>query len=143
VATGVCFHCEKNHKFQDLWSFAFSNFGVEDVWEIGQEDDMRVYQNPIPVRSAADLPDDRPLVVLSPRDAECIKGEVSLRQYDHEDDNTIFLFGRSHGVITEETLGGRKPDAVVYIPTVAHEMYAFCAAYIVLYDRFVKRGVRG
>ena len=59
--------------------------------------------------------------------------------FDPED--AIYLFGGSHvNLSDEDDLGGRIPDALVYIPSVQHEMYAYAAGYITLYDRYVKRG---
>ena len=51
------------------------------------------------------------------------------------------MFGGSQKNLNDEDdLGGRVPDELIYIPTRDLEMYAHSAAYITLWDRYVKRG---
>ena len=144
MSVGVCFRRENKSWEQDQWSFVFSNFGITNIWERGVDDnrDYNIYQKPVPVRTAAQLP-QRPIVVLAPEDGNHIKGTVSLTDYVHPED-AIYLFGSSNAALSdEEDLGGVIPEACVYIPTVKHEMYAHAAGYITLYDRMVKRGSHG
>ena len=137
---GICFRREPKGWMQDQWSFVFSNFGVAEIWERGfVPDDLKIYQPVVPIVTAAELP-GRPLVVLAHPEGRYIQGTESLVTFDHPED-AIYLFGGSQANVTDEDdLGGRNPDAFVYIPSVKHEMYAFSAAYITLYDRMVKRG---
>lgn len=138
---GICFRRENYRWVQDQWSFVFSNFGVTDIWERHfEDDDGKLYQPTIPVETAVDLPDDRPLVVLAPIAGRYIKGQSSIVDFEHPED-AIYLFGGSHlNLSDEEDLGGRVADHYIYIPTVTHELYAPMAGYIVLYDRLTKRG---
>lgn len=135
---GVCFTGERNATYQDQWSFLFSNFGVEDIWEL-ERGGCEIFQNTIKIESAAELPEDRPLVVLQPPTGRWIKGTESLKDFVHPDD-AIYMFGGSHDVMTLEDLGGRVAEHYVYIPLVHHECYAFSAGYMTLWDRKVKRG---
>lgn len=137
---GVCFEREKAWE-QDQWSFVFSNFGITDIWERNKIDDRdhKIYQQTIGVATAAELP-DVPLVVLAHEDSRYIKGSEALDKFTHPDD-AIYLFGGSHANLNDaDDLGGREPDHLIYIPSVKYEMYSHAAAYITLYDRYVKRG---
>lgn len=116
----------------------FSNFGVENVWEIERPHTEDIYQKPTKIKSAAELPDTA-LVVIQPQDGKFVQGTESLSDFEHPDD-AIYMFGGSHDVMTLEDLGGRVAEHYVYIPLVAHECYAFSAAYMTLWDRKVKRG---
>ena len=125
---------------QDQWSWVFSNFGITEIWERDHEDsgDGAIYQPTIKISTAVDLP-DRPLVVLSPPGGRFLKGTVSLADFNHPEE-AIYMFGQSHGVLSDDDMAGRSPDSVVFIPTVKHEMYSHTAAYVTLWDRYVKRG---
>lgn len=134
---GVCFVRENKGSLQDFWSFVFSNFGVSDIWEIGKGDkDLDIYQPTVGVKTAAELP-DVPLVVFAHQEGRYIKGQQSLVSFAHPED-AIYMFGGSHSNLSEDDVG-RDAD-YVYIPSVQHEMFSHCAAYIALYDRYVKRG---
>lgn len=127
---------------QDQWSWVFSNFGVIEIWERGWAGsrDADVYQSVIRIDTAVELPDDRPLVVLAYFAGRYIQGNESLKDFMHPDD-AIYLFGGSYGNLNDEDdLGGRVPDALIYIPSVEHECYSHSAAYMTLWDRYVKRG---
>lgn len=134
---GVC-HCSETKAWlQDQWSFVYSNFGLTlpNIWQIGEGEE--IYQNPTVIVDASELP-DTPLVVIAPEDGKYIQGTESLISFEHPE-HCIYIFGRSHGNLSEEELGGRDFQSV-FIPTVKHEMYAHCAAYITLWDRLVKHG---
>lgn len=140
MTAGVCFRSENRGWMQDQWSWVFSNFGIKEIWELhGGSADSKIYQKVTLCDSAVDLPSKRPLVVLAPIDGRYIKGEKSLVDFKHPF-NAIYLFGGTHANLSEDDLGGRKPDALIYIPTIKHEMYSHSAGYITLYDRLVKRG---
>lgn len=138
---GICFKSEQRGWAQDQWSWVFSNFGVTEIWERGYENaDADIYQATVKINTAADLPAERSLVVLAPIDGRYIQGNQSLDIFVHPE-NAIYLFGGSMENLTDEDdLGGRVPDALVYIPTVSLEMYAHAAGYLTLHDRYVKRG---
>ena len=127
---------------QDQWSWVFSNFGITDLWERDGPDstDGKIYQDTIKIDTAAELPAERPVIVLAHPDSRHIKGNQSLDYFVHPDD-AIYLFGGSQANLNDEDdLAGVVPYALVYIPTVKHEMYSHAAGYIVLRDRYVKRG---
>jgi hypothetical protein len=141
MTAGVCFKSEHRGWMQDQWSWVFSNFGITDIWERSRSGpDAEIYQSVTEVDTCAELPDDRPLVVLAPADGKYVKGTESLAGFAHPDD-AIYVFGGSQNNLSnEDDLGFRRPAALVYIPTVKLEMYSVAAAYIVLWDRYVKRG---
>ena len=128
---------------QDQWSWVFSNFGINAIWERGYNNpDADIFQPTVKISTAVELPSERPLVVLAPVDGRYIQGNVNLKDFVHPE-NAIYLFGGSQDNLSDEDdLGGRKPDALVYIPVVEHEMYGHAAGYIVLWDRYIKRGGR-
>ena len=139
---GVCFRTEKVGWMQDQWSWVFSNFGITDIWErgYGTNTDEEIYQTIVGIDTAAELPTEPKLVVLSPPDAKFIQGSEPLHTFVHPE-NVIYLFGGSYSNLTDEDdLGGRIPDHTVCIPTVKLECYSQAAAYMTLWDRFVKRG---
>lgn len=137
---GVCFRNERRPWLQDQWSWLFSNFGVTNIWQRGADADSQIYQPTTDIQLADELPVNVPLIVIAPPDGQYVRGDESLLTFIHPVD-AIYLFGASHyNVSVEEDLGARVPDATVYIPTVKHEMFSHTAAYVVLYDRFVKRG---
>ena len=141
MSAGVCFQSENRGWMQDQWSWVFSNFGITEIWERGCSGsaEEKIYQEVISCDTADDLPLDRPLIVLAPIDGQYIKGEKSLVDFKHPSD-AIYLFGGTFANLSKDDLGSRDPDALIYIPTIKHEMYGHSAAYITLYDRLVKRG---
>ncbi len=139
---GVCFRHERQGWLQDQWSWVFSNFGVTEIWERGHDPskDGDIYQDVIEITTAAELPADRPLVVLAPPAGRYIQGDVSLKDFVHPED-AIYLFGATQANLSDEDdLGGRAPETVVYIPSVEHEVFGYAAAYMTLWDRYAKRG---
>jgi hypothetical protein len=144
MAAGVCFKSEQRGWMQDQWSWVFSNFGITDIWERDRlaSRDAAIYQESVAVDTAADLPLDRPLVIITPISARHLPGNLSLLDYKHPDD-AIYFFGGSFDVLGDDDLGARKPDALVYIPTVNHELFSHTSAYVTLWDRYVKRGCFG
>jgi hypothetical protein len=138
--TGICFHRERDWE-QDQWSFVFSNFGVSDIWEYGDlsQDDLTIYQPTTNIVTAAELPSDRPLVVLAPAAGKYIQGTESLEDFVHPE-NAIYMFGGSHvNLNDEEHMGGRVADHYVYISLVQYECYAHGAATVVLWDKRMKQ----
>ena len=138
---GICFRRESDRNLQDQWSWVFSNFGITEIWQRGfVDDDAVIYQGSIHIDLASELPSGRPLILLAHPEGRYIQGTESLTSFVHPAD-AIYLFGASHvNLSVEDDLGGRTPDNLVYIPYVQYEMYSYAAAYITLYDRYVKRG---
>lgn len=136
---GVCFKQERRPVYQDQWSYLFSNFGIESIFQIPVENGADLYQATKKIANAGSLPKDKSLVVVQPQDGKYVQGTESLSDFEHPDD-AIYMFGGSHDVMTLEDLGGRVPEHTVFIPLVKHECYAFSAAYMVLWDRKVKNG---
>ena len=142
MSIGICFKSEHRGWMQDQWSWLFSNFGVTEIWERGWNGstDANLSQPTMKIDTAAELSAKRPVIVLAAADGKYVQGDQSLVDFIHPE-NAIYLFGGSKSNLNDEDdLGGVVPDALVYIPTVEHEMYSHAAAYITLYDRYVKRG---
>jgi len=137
---GVCFHREKDWE-QDQWSYLFSNLGVSEIWELGDDGNRNwdIYQPSIKIATAAELP-KRPLVVLAPQEGRFIQGNENLKDFIHPE-NAIYLFGPSHlNLNDEEHMGGRVAEHYVYLPLVESECFSHAAAYMTLWDRKVKNG---
>ena len=143
MVAGVCFRREGKGWMQDQWSWVFSNFGITEIWERGwADDDLNIYQPTIHVELASELP-DRPLVLLAHQEGKYVQGTNSLKNFVHPED-AIYLFGATHvNLSDEDDLGGRVPDRLIYIPSVKYEAYGHSAAYMTLWDRYVKRGSFG
>lgn len=137
MPVGVCYHREPGWE-QDQWSWVFSHFGIEDIWEYGGPAGQDIYQPVARIKTAEELP-DIPLVVLAAKESRYIKGTHSLVDFKHPD-KAIYLFGGSHLNLSSDVMGTRSADHLVYIPVKEHEMYAHAAACIVLYARFLQRG---
>lgn len=138
---GVCYVREKDWE-QDQWSYVFSNFGVTEIWELGDDGnkDMDIYQQTTKIDTAAELPTDRPLVVLAPPEGRFIQGTENLETFQHPD-NAIYLFGGSHiSLNDEEHMGGRVADHYVYIEWDKCESFSHATAIAVLWDRKMKNG---
>jgi hypothetical protein len=141
MSVGVVFFREKGWE-QDQWSYLFSNFGVSDIWEMNDDGnrDWNVYQPTTKIKTAAELPTDRPLVLLAPQDGRFIQGTENLKEFVHPED-AIYMFGPSHAQLNhEDHMGGRVHDHSVYIPLVKHEAFGHTAAYMTLWDRVQKHG---
>ena len=146
MSAGVCFKSEHRGWMQDQWSWVFSNFGITEIWERDADHegergkDGSIYQQTIKIDTAAELPDDRPIIVLAPDEGRYIRGEQNLMDFVHPED-AIYLFGATQANLSDENdLGGRVPDALVYIPSKKLEMFSHAAGYVTLWDRYVKRG---
>jgi hypothetical protein len=142
MTIGICFVGEQRRDTQDQWSFLLSNFGDPECWEIEKASVEAVYQKPVKIKTAEELPSDRPLVVLAPEAGKYVQGTENLKDFEHPDD-AIYLFGSSHLNLCEDEMGDRVADHCVYIPLVKCECYAPPAAYMTLWDRYVKRGSHG
>ena len=139
---GICFVTEHRHHQQDQWSFVFSNFGITDIWELPMEQGEEIYQPTTKIATAEELPTDRELVVLAPEAGRYYQGTEDLADFDHPF-RAIYLFGGSQRNLSEDEMGSRVADHYVYIPFVKYECYSTSAAYITLWDRYVKRGSFG
>lgn len=139
---GICFRSEKDRDLQDQWSYVFSNFGVADLWELGVPLGEKIYQPTTKILTADELPVNRPVVVLAPAEGRYVQGTEDLRTFEHPDD-AIYLFGGSHENLSDDQMGSRIADHYVYMDLIEHECYSHCAGYMVLWDRYVKKGKHG
>lgn len=97
----------------------------------------------IKVNNADDLPDCN-LVVITPKDAKYIHGEINLLDYKHPE-NAIYFLGDDHNHLTQEIIGTTTNYDAVYLPvtnaiTNRVSYWSSQAATVVLYDRVIKNG---
>lgn len=135
---GICNTFDQRAWVQDQWQFVLSNFGVTEFWTRNTPDNHeKEFLDPTRINHASELPSDRPLVLLAHPEGTYYKGEESLLTFNHPD-NAIYMFGADNRVISEDDMGGRVPDHLVYVPSGKHEMYSWVVASLVMYDRMVK-----
>ena len=133
---GLAFHYDPHPLRRELWSYVAAWYGIEDLWEVGQpEDVLRLTRFlPTPINSFNDLP-DYPLVVLQPRDGKYVQGSIDIDDYQHPED-AIYCFGYDHGNMDPWT---RSAD-FLYISTERYELYSTFAAVITLERRRAQWG---
>lgn len=127
----------------NLWAYTLLHWQPDEVYALGvmQPDlfSLRPFRSVRSIASASELPPGS-LVVLAPLNGREVIGETSLADFSHPDDAT-YLFGPDDGWLDLDDLGGREPDARVFIPTDSDDqLHAHVAAAVTLYDRAVKRG---
>ena len=138
---GICFRHNRG-VIQTQWSYLCSMYNITLKWErmCGDEPSEK---GVIQIETAADLPKEPALVLVSPKTGRYLPGEVDLKDFKHPE-NAIYMFGGDKITLSEEELGGRKPDYIVYIPQATEfDIHSPIAAGIVLYDRHIKRGIFG
>lgn len=136
----ICIPVPNNSTIQNQWDFLLSHFEIDTLYLLGDkelETKSKSFQNYNLIGDGGYLPIDKPLVVMSPKNARYIKGVTSLLDFKHPKD-AIYFFGADNVHLYDE-LGDRKADHLVYIPTYTdYEMYSFIAAGITLYDKILK-----
>lgn len=131
-------------QFHNQWDYVLSNFAPAEVWVIGNVGDAPPYGAFALARStwvpdATGLPDG-PLVVLSPDTGRHIQGIESLAEFTHPDD-AVYLFGSDNWNLSDDELGGRPADHLVFVDTDTNdEMYSFVAYAVTAWDRRMKAG---
>lgn len=138
---GICYGHNTNGYYRTQWLCNVTGFSPSAAYERGLPLDVPNPEGVLSCLTAADLPLDAELVVLSPKTARIIKPTMSLSEFQHPE-RAVYFFGKDTVFLSEEELGGRKPDHVVYIPVASgkecDEIYSFVAGAIVLYDRQVR-----
>ena len=140
---GICYASPPNGYYRTQWLCNVTAFPIDAAYERGMPDGLPNREGVIPVRTAADLPDDCELVVLSPKTARIIQPTASLGGFIHPK-RAIYFFGADTTFLSEDELGGRVPDHVLWVPNKSdqecNELYSFVIGAIVLFDRWVTRG---
>jgi len=139
---GLCLPYTSNPTYQNAWDYLISTWVPDAIWSLRGPFPAPAYREATPVTTAADLPIStaQPLVVVSPVNARYVPGEIPLSRFVHPPD-AIYLFGSDHVHLSDDDLGGRVPDYLVYIETLGVvEMFSWVAGGIVFYDRKVKIG---
>ena len=133
----VCIVSDPGQTWEQQWSYVLSHFEIRDVYHIGPLDPrVRPFRDAIEIASAEELPGT--LVVLAPTNGRYFQGEESLHDFEHPEE-CVYLFGSDHRPLSEDQMGSRVPDHLVYIPTAtADTCYSFVAGAMALYDRELK-----
>ena len=135
----ICLVASPGSTWEQQWSYLLSHFEPRDLYVIGEVDPrVRPFKGYIQIQTAEELPGI--LVLMAPIFGHVIRGEESLRTFQHPDE-CCYMFGADNAHLTEDHLGSRIPDHKVYIPTdTRDQMYSFMAGAITLYDRTMTRG---
>lgn len=140
---GICYAWVGNSYHRTQWLCNVTAFKLDAAYERGLTSDVPNPEGVIAVDTAADLPTDCELVVMSPETARLIKPTIALPDFTHPE-RAIYLFGADTIFLSEDELGGRSPDHVVSVPNIsareADELYSFVVGAITLYDRMVRGG---
>lgn len=139
MAVAVCIPLPKDGNAQMQWDFVLSNFAVDTLYVIGDEADAPVSNvfsgmNATYIASAEGLPAVT-LIVLAADNGKYVQGTTSLVGFSHPED-VIYLFGGDSAFLSEDELGSRVPDDVVFIPTDSKDdMWSWSAFAVVMWDR--------
>lgn len=141
-SVGICYAYSTNGYHRTQWLCNVLGFNPNLAYERGLPIDVANPENIISINTADDLPTDHELVVLSPKTAREVHPTVSLQNFIHPS-RAIYFFGADTVWLSENELGTRTPDHIVYIPVVSDnerdEIYSFVIGGIVLYDRTIRR----
>lgn len=120
---------------ENEWDYVLSHIKPDACYVMGNHScTNNVLRNAPIAATAADLPND-PLVLVVPLSARNFVPDVCLTDFTHPPD-AVYLFGPNNEHITEDDMGGRKPDYVVYIPTdTEDEMFNYIACMVTLWSR--------
>ncbi|MHA2069548.1 MAG: hypothetical protein ACXABY_34730 [Candidatus Thorarchaeota archaeon] len=137
----VCIFQIHNPEWQNQWDYVLRNFQPDNIYVVGNElPATKPFLNAILIDSIEDLPKDKSLVLLSPKNARFYGGKKDLIYFDHPE-NTVYIFGADDANLTPDMFKKRKPDYRVFIETdTDDEMYSFVSAAIVFYHRRLYNG---
>lgn len=114
------------------WNLIINGFSFDKIYVMGSAPwEATVLRDAEHIISLDDLPKDKKVVVMAPKNGKAPQGEISLYDYQHEDD-TIYVFGPDIGNLTQDMLGDRD-ITTVYIP-VNRVFYSWVAAAMTFYD---------
>ncbi|MBI3290363.1 hypothetical protein HYZ78_03115 [Candidatus Microgenomates bacterium] len=134
---GICFEYDVRALIRNYWLLNIQTFHVQ-AYERNIAEDEMVTDGIIGIKTIEDLPENIPLIIISPKNAEYVPGEIALPAFKHPQ-KVIYYFGSDKNYLSKEELGNRTYQTV-YIPIEGEEQFwAPQAASIVLYDRFVKQ----
>ncbi len=138
----LCFGYVHNQWEINNWSYLLSSFPVDEYYVIAREKADFVKSGFLTearvIRTADELPKEPKLIVAAPEKGRYVQGSVNLEGFKHPED-AIYLFGFDNVHLSEDELGSREPDHIVYIDVESQwELYSHVAAAIFLYDRNAK-----
>jgi len=124
-----------NGREENEWDYVLSHIKPDARFVMGKHACTHNVLRDAPVVStAADLPND-PLVLVVPLSARNFTPDTALQDFTHPTD-AVYMFGPNSEHITEDDMGGRVPDHIVYIPTdTKDEMFNYVACIVTLWHR--------
>ncbi len=141
-SVGICYTYSTHGYYRTQWLCNVTAFAPTLVFERGLPTDVPNFDGIVSIQSADDLPSDHELVVLSPLSARVVHPTTSLQEFAHPE-RAVYFFGADTTWLSENELGSRRPDHVVYVPVASQkecdEVYSFVVGAIVLYDRAMRR----
>ena len=133
----VCIILPDDRKYQKLWDYALMHFRPVSIYIIGgDEKDLgrKAMRGAISINAAGELPNDIPLILMSPKNARNYPGTLPLTKFNHPD-KAIYMFGPDDNHVCDDHMGSRTPDVGVFIPTETDDqMYAHVAYNITAWD---------
>jgi len=140
---GICYAYTGNGYHRTQWLCNVTAFRLDAAYERGLTPEVANPYGVIAVDTAADLPSDVELVVMSPKTARIVRPTVSLPDFTHPE-RAVYFFGADTIFLSDDDLGGRVPDHVVSVPNISpresDELYSFAVGAITLYDRITRGG---
>lgn len=120
---------------ENEWDYVLSHIVPDALYVMGPYPCTNNVLRDAPcVATAADLPDD-PLVLVVPQSARNFTPTVSLLDFTHPAD-AVYLFGPNNEHLTDDDMGGRSPDHIIYIPTdTTDEMFNYVACMVTMWHR--------
>lgn len=125
----------ENAKDENELDYALSNHQPDSISVMGGYPcTNNVLREAPKATSFADLPDGE-LVLLAPQSSRNFTPTAALPDFIHPEDG-VYVFGPNNQHLTDEDVGGREPDHVVYIPTdTKDEMFAHVAFIVTAWHR--------
>lgn len=138
---GFCFAWHPHGYYRTQWLCNVTAFRPDAAYARGVTPEESNREGVIQVETAADLPDDCTLVVLSPKTARLVHPTVALEDFTHPP-RAVYFFGSDTTFLSADELGGREPDHVVSVTNLSDqecdELYSFVIGAIVFRDRLVR-----
>lgn len=131
-------------RYQDQWDYILDSFQPDALYVIGDEADAPG-TNVFTALDATYIPDASgtptgTFVVLAPPGGRWLQGDESLDTFTHPDD-AIYFFGHDTNWPDADTIGGRRIDHKVFIPTAGtSELWSWQVYAITAWDRVMKSG---
>lgn len=124
-----------NSREENEFDYALSNIKADEIYLYGSyQPTNNLLRDRKQITTANELP-QVPLVLVLPLTARNFVPTTSLLDFVHPTDAT-YVFGPNNEHLTDEFMGGRVADHIIYIPTdTMDEMFNYTACLITLWHR--------